>query len=65
MLPYQKRVVQEKLELDEKLCKLAVYLKGNPNIGEEDLALLREQETAMWDYSDVLQARISRFAPNL
>jgi hypothetical protein len=64
MLPHQKRVVQEKAELDEKVAKLDAFIaesetfKGLP--ADEKKRLLR-QLVYMESYSAILAQRIAAF----
>lgn len=60
---YQQRVIDEKIELDDKRAKLQAFL------GSDKLAALPEAEqfrlkmqcTVMCMYSDILAARIAAF----
>lgn len=65
-LPYEVRVINEKIDLDEKLAKLVAFI-DNEN-GEtfkllscEVRELLLEQRVIMHSYSRVLAARINLF----
>lgn len=61
--PHQQRVVTEKHELDEKIEKLSVFLKGDMYIslpGAEQ-ARLNNQFRVMNDYSGILSERIAAF----
>ena len=63
--PHQQRVVQEKIELDEKLTKLSDFI-SSPNFTEivgdtEEIARLVCQEEIMKDYSEILAERIASF----
>jgi hypothetical protein len=64
MKAYQKRVVEEKRELDKKLAKLHEFINDevvfrNVHIREQEL--LRRQEVLMEIYSEVLGERIEAF----
>ena len=63
MEEYQKRVVQEKEELDERIMKLKRFINNVPAFGvdSDDMSLLRMQLNAMRRYSDILGDRIERF----
>lgn len=65
MQQYQQRVVDEKTELDKKANSLSQF------IGTSDIFLmldpaeqerLREQNEVMWQYSEILAARIAAFS---
>ena len=60
---HMERVVNEKQELDEKLNKLRAFFETEFCMGLpfEDRALLKRQEVAMTEYSDVLAERIAQF----
>ena len=64
MQPHQKRVVDEKAELDDKMAKLKAFgltpiFNGLPT---EEKQRLTEQEMHMGRYSDVLARRIAAFS---
>ncbi len=64
MEPHQQRVVDEKLELDEKATKLSNFIGSNPifaNIDAAEQERLREQCEIMWQYSEILGKRIAAF----
>jgi len=64
MKDFQERVIDEKIELDEKLVKLKVFLGGSTvvsSLPEEEQARLRIQVLVMTIYSDTLGARIKAF----
>lgn len=64
MNEWQKRVVKERLELDEKISKLDSFIygkSGSPDIDPDDLELLVEQLDAMLEYVKILGQRISCF----
>lgn len=64
-LPYQQRVIDEKVELDEKIAKLEAFLITPTflDLGINDRILLNRQCDAMRAYSDILGRRIERFMP--
>lgn len=64
MEDYQKRVVDEKKELDEKIKKLSFFLSGKmiKSVSDEEKTRLENQKKAMREYSDILEERISNFA---
>lgn len=63
MQPHQERVIAEKKELDEKLCKLEAFfsypLFGTLPVQEQQR--LSKQASLMHQYSDVLGERIAAF----
>ena len=61
--PYAQRVLNEKKELDEKLGKLSDFLDSPKSVEleAEVIGLLRDQERAMTDYSNILGLRIHKF----
>ena len=64
MKPYQKRVVDEKAELDKKAKALSDFigLSGEfENIDIEEQERLKVQNDIMWQYSEILGARIDAF----
>ena len=65
MQDYQKRVIEEKAELDERLLHLRHFIKvGNDvyeNLPWSEKARLTRQVLAMGDYSQVLKERIDAF----
>jgi len=64
MKDFQQRVIDEKIELDEKLVKLKRFLGGSimvSSLPEEEQARLRIQVLVMTIYSDTLGARIKAF----
>ena len=63
--PHQQRVVDEKVELDERLSKLEAFILDNPiykGLDEENRALMEKQREVMSKYSNILDKRISLFA---
>lgn len=66
LLPHQQRVVDEKAELDDKATKLSSFIGTNPMFESLDAAeqeRMREQCEVMWQYSEILKARIAAFTP--
>jgi hypothetical protein len=62
--PHQQRVVDEKTELDAKATALSKFIGENPIFDTIDAAeqeRLREQCEVMWQYSEILGARIAAF----
>lgn len=60
---WQKRVVEEKQQLQTKLTKLGQFLDSGAfkDLLPEDQRLLLEQEKFMWGYLTTLGKRIARF----
>lgn len=64
MQPHQQRVVDEKLELDKKAHALSDFIGNSPIFETLDIAeqeRLKEQNDVMWQYSEILGARIKAF----
>lgn len=64
MQPHQQRVVTEKEELDTKAKALSDFIGNSPIFGTLDSAeqeRLKEQNDVMWQYSEILGARIAAF----
>lgn len=64
MEDWQKRVYDEKKNLDIKLNKLTIFINQNAGKGtvdDIDYNLLLKQQKAMREYSDTLDERIARF----
>lgn len=62
--PHQKRVIDEALELTDKLDKLWEFIKNNPifrNLDNEEQTRLKQQESAMAYYLTILVERIDNF----
>lgn len=62
--PHQQRVVDEKAELDTKAKALSEFIGENPIFATIDVAeqeRLKEQCEVMWQYSEILGARIAAF----
>jgi hypothetical protein len=64
MLPYQERVVSERVGLDANLSRLRMFLKTKTFavLPEAERKRLVQQAAIMADYSDVLGERIEAFA---
>lgn len=63
--PHQQRVVTEKAELDAKAKALSEFIGHNAIFETLDPAeqeRLKEQNDIMWQYSEILGARIAAFA---
>ncbi len=63
MIPYQKRVIDEKAELDDKLAKLNAFFPTAvfAALERHERELLLRQSTYMSMYADVLRQRIGAF----
>ena len=62
--PHQRRVVSEKEELDKKATALSNFIGTSPVFETLDPAeqeRLKEQNDVMWQYSEILGARIAAF----
>ena len=62
--PHQQRVVDEKAELDKKADALSEFIGRSPIFDTLDAAeqeRLKEQNDVMWQYSEILGARIAAF----
>lgn len=62
--PHQQRVVDEKAELDTKAKALSQFIGLSPIFETLDAAeqeRLKEQNDVMWQYSEILGARIAAF----
>lgn len=63
--PHQRRVVNEKAELDTKANALSNFIGTSPTFDTLDPAeqeRLKEQNDVMWQYSEILGARIAAFS---
>jgi hypothetical protein len=60
---HEQRVVDEKIELDEKISKLNVFLQSElfETLSEVNKDLLSDQFEVMNKYSRILNARIAEF----
>lgn len=64
MNPYQQRVIDEKMALDEKAYTLSRFIRHShvfTMLRPEEQELLKEQNDAMWQYSEILGKRIAAF----
>lgn len=63
MKDYQRRVVIEKKELDERLGRLQLFLDGDifSDLNEAEKNRLERQEEVMIEYSKILNERIEAF----
>jgi hypothetical protein len=61
MQDYQERVIEEHLELMNKIRALNKFLASSPQIPIPDLELLNQQRRVMSEYAGILEARIHRF----
>ena len=64
MEPHQQRVVDERIELDERAKKLSDFIGLNPvfeTIDAEEQERMKEQCEIMWQYSEILGKRIAAF----
>ena len=64
MEDYQKRVLAEKKDLDEKAIKLSKFIGSSllfDEIAPDEQGRLKEQCEIMWEYSEILGKRIAAF----
>lgn len=64
LMPYQRRVIDEKAELDERLTKLVAFIEGSPvfsGLDADEQWRLGRQREAMDGYSRILGERIAAF----
>lgn len=64
MQPHQQRVVDEKDELEKKARALSDFIGNSPIFDTLDAAeqeRLKEQNDVMWQYYEILEARIAAF----
>ena len=63
ILPYQQRVMVEKLELDEKIKLLEAFILSDKflEVSDEEMNLLTNQKWLMKNYSKILELRIKNF----
>lgn len=64
MQPHQQRIIDEKTELDSKASALSNFIGTNEvfnSLDQEEQDRLREQCEVMWQYSEILGARIAGF----
>lgn len=65
MQPYQQRVIEEKAELDKKAHALSDFIGNSPDFDAlvpAEQERMKEQNDLMWQYSEILGARIAAFA---
>jgi hypothetical protein len=60
-LPYQQRVIDEKVELEAKIIRLTDFLDRDSDIDQLDRMLLWSQLSSMKTYNSILSMRIARF----
>lgn len=64
MLDFQQRVTDEKTELDKKAAALSEFIGNNPTfetLHAAEQERMKEQCEVMWQYSEILGARIAAF----
>ena len=62
--PHQQRVVDEKSELDKKAMALSNFIGKShvfETLDQAEQERLKEQNEVMWQYSEILGARIAAF----
>ncbi len=62
--PHQQRVIDEKSELDKKGKALSNFIGTSPifdTLEPAEQERLKEQNDVMWQYSEILGARIAAF----
>lgn len=62
--PHQQRVMDESVELQDKITRLEKFVNENPayqGMPDDDRILLSAQLAAMTAYQRILQARIMKF----
>lgn len=63
----QKRVIAEKVDLDDKITKLITFTnteKFQKDLGWDERCYLTKQISIMWQYSVILGDRINEFYTN-
>lgn len=60
-LPFQQRVIDEKVELEDKIIRLTDFLDRDRDIDQLDRMLLWSQLSSMKTYNSILSMRIARF----
>lgn len=60
---YRRRVVDEKIELDDKLLKLKQFFQSDVfrSLNQNEMQLLSQQCDAMQQYTNILAVRIAGF----
>ena len=64
MQDYQKRVLREKEDLDDKFSRITAFIKKDHcerEVGQAEFIRLVNQASAMKRYSDILGERIANF----
>lgn len=63
LLPHQQRVVDERQELETKICALSTFLEGVvfSTLSQDEQDRLIAQVYIMQAYSSILQSRIKNF----
>lgn len=64
--PHQQRVVDEKTELDKKATALSEFIGTHPTfetLAPAEQERMKQQNEIMWQYSEILGARIAAFSP--
>ena len=63
MEPHQQRVIDERNELDDKIDKLARFMKSEMlvSLPVDEQDRLDKQLKIMWEYSSILQERMAAF----
>jgi len=67
MQPYQQRVVEEKDEINKKATDLSNFIGTSPifdTLDPVEQERLKEQNDVMWQYFEILEARIAAFRPS-
>ena len=62
--PHQQRVLDEKQDLDIKASALGRFIEGSPifsTLDPSEQERLKKQNEVMWQYSEILGARINEF----
>ncbi|WFQ80496.1 hypothetical protein PXH59_04995 [Xenorhabdus sp. SF857] len=62
--PHQQRVIDELAELNKRIEKLSGFIGGDiyNALEETDRYLLRVQQSAMYNYAEILHMRVKRFS---
>ena len=62
---YQKRVIEEKIELDGNLAKLSSFISASPvflTLSVDERVRKKKKKKYMQEYSNILEERIAGFA---
>jgi hypothetical protein len=65
MKPHQQRVIDEKAELEERAKALSYFIGYGdifPTLDASEQERLKEQNEVMWEYCEILGARIAAFS---